>query len=82
LPNRETAIGQKTWSLEEASFCLSSSPDKHKNTLRPLRLHGEISESVSAIIGENLRLNLFAPWPFGTINFLEVVLINISKLKN
>jgi len=31
LPNRETTIGQKTWSLEEACFCLSSSPDKQKN---------------------------------------------------
>ncbi len=30
LPNRETTIGQKTSSLEEACFCLSSSPDKQK----------------------------------------------------
>ncbi len=30
LPNQETTIGQKTPSLEEAGFCLSSSPDKQK----------------------------------------------------
>jgi len=30
LPNRETTIGQKTSSLEEAYFCLSMSPDKQK----------------------------------------------------
>jgi len=36
--------------------------------LRTLRLCGEMSESSSAIIGENLRLKLFAGlafWPFG-----------------
>ncbi len=37
MANRETTIGQKTQSLKELCFCLSSSPDKQKtNSLRPL----------------------------------------------
>ncbi len=39
LPNRETTIGQKTPSLEETGFCLSSSPDEQK--IKSLRLCGE-----------------------------------------
>ncbi len=47
LPNRETTIGQKTQSLEELCFCLSSSPDKQKiNSLRPLRLCGDIVKGI------------------------------------
>ncbi len=38
LPDRETTIGQNTSSLEEACFCLSSSPDGQKmNFSAPLR---------------------------------------------
>jgi hypothetical protein len=73
LPNRETTIGQKAWFLRESCFCLSSSPDKQKKiSLRPLwfdlahhpesiegRLRGEMSESLSARIGENRRLIKF-----------------------
>ena len=40
-------------------FFLSSSPDKQKfNSLRTLRLCGEMSESLSAKIGVNLRLSI------------------------
>ena len=57
LPNRETAIGQKTRPSETICFCLSSSSDKQKsNSLRSQRLCGEIAGFLSALIGVSLRL--------------------------
>ncbi len=39
------------------TFLFVDSPDKQKtNSLRPLRLCGEVPESLSALICENLRL--------------------------
>jgi hypothetical protein len=66
LPNRETAIGQKSWSLEEACFCLSLFPDKQKtNSLK----------SLSAIICENLRLRILCV-------FLCVLCVSAVKFPN
>ena len=48
---------QKVRRKPEICFCLSSSPDKqNNNSLCTLRLCGEVSESLSAKIGVNLRL--------------------------
>ncbi len=57
LPNRETAIEQNLKASTEICFCLSSSSDKQKrNSLRSLRLCGEMVGSLSALIGVNRRL--------------------------
>ena len=51
-------LGQKTQSLKEQCFCLLfPQTNKKENSLRTLRLCGEISEFLSALICENLRLN-------------------------
>jgi len=47
---------------------------------RTLRLCGEVSESLSAIISENLRLKLFVNLALWRENFVKIVLLS-AKLK-
>jgi len=53
---------QKPFPIKSVSFCpiVVSRLGKKGFPQRTLRLCGEMSESLSAIIGENLRLKLFA----------------------
>ncbi len=46
-----------------------------------MRLCGETSDSLSARIGDTLRLKILCTLRLGAINFVEVVLLYISKVR-
>jgi len=66
---------QKPFPIKSVSFCpiVVSRLGKKGFPQRTLRLCGEMSESLSAIIGENLRLNSLQSWRLGAKNFFESV---------
>ncbi len=78
---RETTTNKNITQFRALSFCpiVVSRLGKRGFPQRTLRLCGEMSESLSAIIDENLRLKIFC---LGTKNIVGIVLLNILSGRN
>ncbi len=74
---------QKPFPIRFVSFCpiVVSRLGKKGFPQRTLRLCGEISDSLSARIGENLRLKILCTLRLGAKNFFEGVLFNILSVR-
>ncbi len=79
---RETTTNKNIPQIRAKSFCpiVVSRLGKKGFPQRTLRLCGEMSESLSARISENLRLKILCTLCLGAKNYVDVVLLNILSV--